>query len=154
MARFRNPFSKKSDPTSPAGIGPSHDDRTESPQPRRYVVEPTPNTIQRLLGKMISGPSTDSRLSSSPPTETPKPYLKSMTDHVTSKAGSSMEVTALPPNSSTEPLPKISSDSTHALDNLSEAWGAVRDGPSDSDSNQHRSSGAVWVHEFRDCNIH
>jgi hypothetical protein len=147
MARFRNPFSKKSDPTSPAGMGPSHDHRTESPQPRRYVAEPTPNTIQRLLGKMISKPSTDDRLSSSPPTETPKPYLKSATEHATSNTGSGMEVFL--PNSSTEPLPKTSSGSTYPLDSLTEAWDAVRDGPSDSDLDQLRSSGAFWVHGFR-----
>jgi hypothetical protein len=151
MAHFRNPFSKKSNPTSPAGTGPPHDDRTELPQPQRHIIEPTPNTIHRLLGKIISGPSTDDRLSSSPPTRSSTPHLKLTTEHATPKAASLMvpvpiRVPAGPgvflPNSSTESLSKLSSGPTHALDNLTEGWDAVRDGASDSNLNRHRSSGA------------
>jgi len=158
MSSTRIPLNE-SNPTSPAratptdkGTGSPHDDCTELPQPERYVIEPI--TMCRRLGELTSEPSTDDRLSSSPPTRTPTPSLKSTTEHPTSIAGSS--VVPVPvgpgdilPDSSIEPLPNVSSGSTHALDNVTETGNEARDGPSDSTLNRHESSGAFWVHGFR-----
>jgi hypothetical protein len=148
-------------PTSPAratptdeGTGPPHDNRTELPQPQRYVIKPI--TMHRHLGELTTEPSTNDRLSSSLP---PTPSLKSTTEYPTSMAGSSVVPTQKPgsvgpgaflPDSSTEPLPTVSS---HALDNVTETGNDVRDGPSDSDLNQHGSSGAFWVHGFCGCTV-
>ena len=162
MSGTRIPLNE-SNPTSPAlatptdmGTDPPHDDRTELPQPQRYVIKPI--TMHRRQGELTSESSTNDRLSSSPPTRTSTHSLKSTTEHPTSIAGSS--VVPVPvgpgdflPNLSTEPLPNVPSGSTHALDDVTETGNDVRDGPSDSDLNQHGSSGAFRVHGFCGCTV-
>lgn len=153
-------------PTGPAratddGTGPPHDNHTELRQLQRYVIEPI--TMHRHLGELTSEPSTNDCLSSSLPIRTSTPSLKSTTEHPTSIAGSSVVPTQKPgsvgpgdflPDSSTEPLPDVSSGSTHALDNVTETGNDVRDGPSDSNLNRHGSSGAFCLHRFRGCAVH
>ena len=162
MSGTRFPLNE-SDPTSPApdtptdvGTDPPHDDHTELPQPQRYVIKPI--TIHRRLGELTSESSTNDRLSSSLPPRISTHSLKSTTEHPTSIAGSSVVPVPvgpgdLLPNLSTEPLPNVPSGSTHALDNVNETGNDVRDGSSDSNLNQHGSSGAFWVHEFCGCTV-
>lgn len=162
MSRFQPHTSKKPNPATPgraastAGTGPSPDNRTELPPPRRYATEPTP-LMYRRLGRMTSESSTYVRLSSSPPTRTSTPPLKSTAENDTSETRSRGMIMPLPvssgvflPNLSTEPVPEISSSSTPVPNSLTESWNlVVKGGPLNPDLDLHESFGAFRMHGLR-----
>ena len=140
---------KKFNPPSPAraasanaGTDLSPDNRNELPQPQRYATEPTPVMSRRWRKKTSSS---GDRLSSSPPTRTSTPPLKSTPENPTPEAGAHrmpMPMT-LPvgpnvflTNLSQEPLQGTSLGSGIAQESLTEAWNVVKDGPSNSNLNR------------------
>jgi len=140
---------KKFNPPSPAhaasadaGTDLSPDNHNELPQPRRYATEPTPVMSRRWRKKTSS---TGDRLSSSPPTRTSTPPLKSTPENPTPEAGARGMPMAMPlpvgpnvflPNLSPEPFQETSLGSRLVPESLTEAWNVVKDGPSNSDLNR------------------
>lgn len=120
----------------------SPDIHNESPNPRRCATEPAPVMSRRWRRKTSS---TGDRLSSSPPTRTSTPPLKSMPENPTPEAGARGMSMPMPlpvgpdvflPNLSPEPLSETSLGSRLASESLTEAWNVVKDGPSNSNLNR------------------
>ena len=157
---------KKFNPPSPhaasaaAETDLSPDIHNESPHTRRYATEPTPVMTRRWRRK-TSSPG--DRLSSSPPTRTSTPPLKSMPENPTPGGGVREVSMSMPlpvgpdvflPNLSPGPLPEMSLGSRLAPDSLTEAWNVVKDGPSNSNLNRGLDTlGAFWMHALRFCAV-
>ena len=141
LKKFNPPSPSRA--TSPeAGTGLPSDNLNGLPQPRRDPTEPSPIMPRRWRKKTSS---TDDRLSSSPPTRTSTPPLRSTVGSPTTEAGPHEMPMPMPlpagpsfflSNLSMEPVPETVSGSSPTSDKLTEAWNMVKDGPSDSNLNQ------------------